>query len=133
LVKETPVKDIALDIAKRRTVQNGEVIFLEGQPGDKAYVILRGHADVVVTTDFGKETALTRMGPGELFGELAILTPANKRTATVVAAEACELLEIDREIFDSRLGASDPLLRFVLEHLTRRLLELTSKVVHDDI
>jgi CRP-like cAMP-binding protein len=133
LAEETPVKGIDLDIAKRRTIASGEIVFLEGQPGDKAYVILRGHADVVVTTDVGKETALTRMGPGELFGELAILTPGNKRTATVVATEACELLEIDREIFDTRLGKSDPLLRFVLEHLTRRLLELTSKVVHDDI
>jgi CRP-like cAMP-binding protein len=125
------VTALDLDIAKRRRVEAGEVIFLEGQPGDKAYVILRGHAEVIVTTDVGTEMSIGRMGPGELFGELAILRNTNIRTATIIATDTCELLEIDRDVFDMRLGKSDPLLRFVLEHLTRRLVELTDKVAHE--
>jgi CRP-like cAMP-binding protein len=120
---------INLNIAKRRIAQPGEVIFLEGQPGDKAYVILRGHADVFVSGGVGRETSLGRMNPGELFGELAILHQSNKRTATVTAAETCELLEIDREVFDQRLAKADPLLRFMIEQFTRRLATATDLVV----
>jgi len=123
--------DFSPDIAKRKTVQAGEVIFLEGQPCDKAYVILRGHAEVVISTGVGTETAIGRMKPGELFGELALFTKGNRRTATVTATDTCELLEIDREVFDSRLTKADPLVRFVLEHVTRRLIQLTDKIAQE--
>jgi CRP-like cAMP-binding protein len=71
------------------------------------------------------------MNPGELFGEIALISTDNKRTATVMAKDRCDLLEIDREVFDGRMAKADPLLRFVMEHLTRRLAQLTDKVVHD--
>ncbi len=124
--------NLPFDNASLRSVEAGDVIFLEGQPADKAYVILRGHADVVVVDPTTCNLIpLTTMNPGELFGELALLNADNKRTATVMAKDRCELLEIDREVFDARMSKADPLLRFVLEHLTRRLAHLTNKIVID--
>ena len=102
-----------------------------GQPAENAYVILKGHADVVAQGKGGELVPLSRMHPGELFGEIALLTSKKARTATVMAAERCELLEINRDIFDTRLGKADPLVRFVLDHVTRRLVQLTDKVVSD--
>ena len=119
------------DVAKHRTVEAGDIIFLEGQPADNAYVILKGHADVVVQGNRGELVPINRMYPGELFGEIALLTEAKARTATVMAADKCELLEINRQVFDGRLAKTDALVRFVLDHMTRRLVQLTDKVVHE--
>jgi len=124
--------NLPFDNVSMRTVEAGDVIFLEGQPADKAYVILKGHAEVAVVDPVTRELVpINIMKPGELFGEIALLSEGKKRTATVVAADKCDLLEIDRGVFDSRVAKADPLLRFVLEHLTRRLAQLTDKIVHD--
>ena len=123
--------DFPPDTFKTRTVEAGDIIFLEGQPAESAFVILKGHADVVVQNPGGDLIPINRMNPGELFGEIALLTAQKGRTATVMAADKCELLEIDRAIFDSRLAKADPLVRFILDHVTRRLMQLTDKVAGD--
>lgn len=126
------MSDFPPDTFKIRTVEAGDVIFLEGQPADNAYVILRGIAEVVVQDAAGETIPINRMKPGELFGELAILTDAKVRTATVMAAEKCELIEIKRDVFEGRLGKADPLLRFMLDHVSRRLVKLTEKVIGEN-
>jgi CRP-like cAMP-binding protein len=122
------ISDLSPDTFKTRKVAAGDIIFLEGQPADGAFVILQGHADVVVQNAAGELVPVNRMGPGELFGEIALLTDQKSRTATVMAADTCDLLEIDRSIFDGRLAKADPLVRFILDHVTRRLLQLTEKL-----
>ena len=123
------MSDLSPDTFKIRKVEAGEVIFLEGQPADHAYIILRGHAEVVVQNPAGEIIPINRLNPGELFGEIALLTDQKIRTATVMAADKCELVEIDRAVFDTRLAKADPLVRFVLDHVTRRLTQLTEKVI----
>ena len=123
--------DLPIDASKLRTVEAGEVIFLEGQAADKVYVILKGHAEVVVSDPSGMPRPISVMNPGELFGEIALLRDDNKRTATVVARDRCELLEIERGVFDARVVHADPLLRFVIDGLTRRLAGVTEKFVSD--
>jgi CRP-like cAMP-binding protein len=132
--ENTPMKmsDLSPDSFKMRKVEAGDIIFLEGQPADHAYIILKGHADVVVRNPTGDLVPINRMNPGELFGEIALLTKQKARTATVMAADTCELLEIDRSIFDGRLAKADPLIRFILDHITRRLVQLTDKIVSDN-
>ena len=67
----------------RLTFEAGQAIVTEGETGDAAYVILDGHcqASRVVA---GKKQTLRLMGPGEMFGETAVLTGA-PRSATVTA------------------------------------------------
>jgi CRP-like cAMP-binding protein len=126
------MNELSSDAFKRRTAQPGEIIFLEGQPADNAFIILKGHAEVVISGPQGELVPINRMGPGELFGELALLTNKKTRTATVTAADECELLEIKREIFDGRLAKADPLVRFMLDHVSKRLVQLTDKVASEN-
>ena len=46
---------------------------MEGQKADKSYVILQGHVDIVSRDPAGDEFGIDRLGPGELFGEIALL------------------------------------------------------------
>ena len=114
-----------VDSFARRTVAPGEVIFLEGQPADVAYVILKGEAQVTTRGAGGEEVVINRMTPGQMFGEIAILQPNGMRTATTISEQGCELVVIERGFLDNSLSKADPLLRFVVDHLCRRLTALT--------
>ena len=80
-----PLKDRALkSLAKgmtERTALEGEDLVREGESAVAFFVVLEGELSVVVG---GEE--VRRLGPGDHFGEIALLVPEAKRTATVTAA-----------------------------------------------
>lgn len=73
----------------------GATILQAGQPGQECYVIRRGEAAVILDAEGTAERELARLGPGALFGEMALLGDA-PRSATVRATADCELLRLDR-------------------------------------
>src|SRR6478609_8391574 len=78
----------------------GEPIIRQGEAGDAFYVIVRGRARVVVAGADGTEIPLDRFGPGDSFGETALLDDV-PRTATVRASTALDALRLDRGVFDA--------------------------------
>jgi putative ABC transport system ATP-binding protein len=83
-----------------------QVIIRQGDPGEKFYVIRDGHVDVVVEDASGTRV-VARLGPGDFFGEAALLTGA-PRNATVVAIDEVELYSLGKAEFQEvlRLSAS---------------------------
>src|ERR671937_3037557 len=77
--------------ARRRRSPKGTVIFVEGDPGTSLYVIETGHVKIVLTSPEGKELVLAVRGPGEFFGDMALLD-GQPRSADAIAAEDCHLL-----------------------------------------
>jgi putative ABC transport system ATP-binding protein len=73
------------------------VIIRQGDEGEKFYIVRSGKVDVLKEVD-GKEEFLVQLGPGDFFGELALLKQA-PRAATVRAVEDVELLTLSKEIF----------------------------------
>jgi tetratricopeptide (TPR) repeat protein len=90
----------------------GDIIISEGDAGDSLFVIASGIAKAFVRKD-GKQTLARSMGEGTFFGEISILS-GKPRTATVTAATACELLELDRATLDG-ITQAQPNVRQVLE------------------
>ncbi len=74
-------------------VPTGKAVFTQGDIGDRYYVIESGEADVV-----GDGRVVATLGPGEGFGEIALLR-RTRRTATVVARSALELRALRSERF----------------------------------
>jgi HD-GYP domain-containing protein (c-di-GMP phosphodiesterase class II) len=105
--------------ASRRRYVPGEIVFHEGAPGDALHVVRRGLLAVVrPSRDPG--LVLNRMGPGDAFGEIAVLTES-PRLASVVAVEASETLEVTRDDFDAVLAANPRATRRMLGALARSL------------
>jgi CRP-like cAMP-binding protein len=100
----------------------GDTLIREGDPGQGVYVVLRGEVAVVRTED-GAEVELARLGPSEVFGEIALLT-REPATATVRAAKpGTSLLFLSRDYFE-RLLAAVPELRTYFERLSEdRLMD----------
>ncbi|HEU5327577.1 MAG TPA: FAD-dependent oxidoreductase [Thermomicrobiales bacterium] len=77
----------------------GEVIVHQGEPGSRFYIVTEGEVEVVRETPDG-ETPLARLGPGQYFGEIALLRDT-ERTATVRAAVDTRVLSIARQDFST--------------------------------
>jgi hypothetical protein len=92
----------------------GDVIVLEGDPGDSLFVVTTGVVKAFLREPGPTPPRLARvLGEGDFFGEVSILS-GRPRTATVTAASHCELLELDRATLDE-ITATHPNVRGVLE------------------
>jgi putative peptide zinc metalloprotease protein len=89
--------ELLVAILEPRKFRAGEIIFQEGEPGDQFYIIETGSVAITRQTD-GKTLELARRGPGEYFGEVALLND-RPRTATVTALEDTSLLGLERQYF----------------------------------
>ena len=101
-----------------RRYGRGETLCLEGDPGTSLYIIDKGRVKLGLTSAEGREIILDLLGPGEVFGELALLD-GEPRSANAVAVEPSEVL----------LLARDDFLRFVEQH-PQAALVLLSTVSH---
>lgn len=81
------------------TFEPGQIVIAEGEPGSSLLVVASGQVRVYVRNDVNHQVEIRRMGAGEFFGEISILT-GQPRTATVVAAEPCEILGLDKAKVD---------------------------------
>ncbi|MEM7407149.1 MAG: cyclic nucleotide-binding domain-containing protein [Pseudomonadota bacterium] len=89
----------------------GQMIVREGDGGDRAYIIASGQCEVFVEDD-GVRRALRTIGPGEVFGEMAILS-GGVRTSSVIALTAVELEVVTRGSLHDGLGLDSWAGRFV--------------------
>ena len=92
------------DLAKLEKVtqvlryEAGQVVFKEGDPGDSLFIVAQGQLNVTKKID-GKEQVLKSMRPGEILGEMGLLT-GQPRTANAVAKSNMTLFKIGRIGFD---------------------------------
>ena len=115
--------------ARRRTFAAGEVVFHAGDTGDTVHLVRSGRFAVRISTEFGDVATLNVVGPGDAFGELALVTPDAPRSATVAALENAETLSIHQLDFD-RLRRERPQTDALLvELLAARVRRLSGQLV----
>jgi NADH dehydrogenase len=100
---------------RREHFEPDEVVFREGERGDRLYVVLDGEVQVSKQVPGQGAVPLRRLGRGECFGEIALVSD-QPRSATVRTLSRADLLAVDRETFQA-LFASLPPLRGVFEQL----------------
>jgi CRP/FNR family cyclic AMP-dependent transcriptional regulator len=114
--------------ARRRTFARAEVVFHEGDPGDTLHLVAAGRVAIRVTTPLGETATVRIVGPGDWFGELAVVSPA-PRNASVVALEPVETLSIHRDQF-TELRRSNPGVDAILvEALVSEVRRLSSQLL----
>ena len=98
---------------KLLTFEPGDVIITEGEPGQSVFILTTGRVKVFVRGPDHRSVPLGALGEGSFFGEISTLS-GRPRSATITAAAACEILELDRASLDA-ISASHPRVRSVLE------------------
>jgi CRP-like cAMP-binding protein len=118
-----------LTIARRRTFLRNEVVFHRGDPADSLHLIRKGRFSVRIATPLGDTAMLSVRGPGDAFGELALLGREPVRSATVSALEPGETYSVYQGDFE-RLRDEHPIVNDVLVGiLTDRLRRLSDQLV----
>jgi CRP/FNR family transcriptional regulator len=124
-----------------RTFQGGEAVFYEGDESDTCYVVRSGHVRAVREHTDGRTLTLATLGPGEIFGELAIFDE-DRRSATIEALDDLEvvailgadmrrMLRLHPDIAVKLLAALSRRLRETNERLTRQSFQtVQSRVAH---
>lgn len=106
-------------VADRRTYAEGQTVFRQGEQGDAAYLVEVGKVRVIQQID-GEEVVLADLGPGCIFGEMAVLDPG-PRMASVRVVEGAVLLRIPPNVFEDRMKGMDRFMRGVVRLLISHL------------
>jgi CRP/FNR family cyclic AMP-dependent transcriptional regulator len=108
-------------VASEESHATGTKIFQHGDAGDKLYLILEGKVRISREVPGMGEEALAVLGPGEVFGEMALLDES-PRSADARVHERCRLLAIPKDGFDDLLFLHKDLAYEVLWSVVRMLL-----------
>jgi CRP-like cAMP-binding protein len=115
----------ALD-ALARPYPAGTVLFEEGDPGSRMYVLRAGRVKISKRIG-GAEILLAVLGPGDFFGEMALLEKL-PRTATATVVEDARLIEVDETTFESLVRRSSEISVRLLRRLSERLREADRQI-----
>lgn len=107
----------------------GETVFSEGDPATCVHFIASGHVIVRRVTESGERAAFTVMGPGEAFGELALLTPQARRTSSVQAMEMTRTLTLEARAFSALTQERPEVNRLLVDVLAARVARLSDHLV----
>jgi len=102
----------------RRSFPRDAYVFREGDPGSHLYVVVRGRVKIASVSVGGGEVVFAVVGPGEVFGELALFAQDDERTADAQALEPTNCLALRRDAVISLLLAHPDMLLKVISWLT---------------
>jgi sulfate permease, SulP family len=119
------------ELLKRQELDPDEVLFREGESGNRLYLLARGAVSIVVHGSDGTDSRLVTFAPGSLFGEAALLD-GNERSASAIAAEDAVVYSLSRTTL-AALAVTHPALASKLlfnlgRHLSGRLRQTTASL-----
>lgn len=128
LLRRTPLFS-SLSDAEAQTLQEsmrevkltrGQVLFHEGEPGERLYIIVRGKVKLGRTSPDGRENLMAVLGPSEMFGELTVFDPV-ARSLTATAVSNTELLALGSEDLFAWVARNPGVAKQLLQALAQRL------------
>lgn len=112
---------------RSRRFKRGEVLFHIGDPGDALFVIVSGEVKISLPSDTGEEAILATLGPGAVFGEVALLDGA-PRSASATALAATETVVLPRDRFRELIATEEGVRDALLASIAGELRRLTTHV-----
>jgi hypothetical protein len=140
-VPKSPLFELLSDVEREAIVsemeveshEEGSVVITEGDPGTSMYLIASGEVKVYTraTGNNGGTLYLARLGEGDFFGEVSVLT-GKPRTATITASQRTELLRLDKSKLDGVLS-KHPGIRKVLDDFYKRRAKHTVEAMIESL
>lgn len=109
-----------------KTMQKGTLIFREGERGKTMYIIQSGKVRIFKKIGDIEQT-LAVLGPGEFFGEMAILDD-KPRSASAEVVEDVKMLEIDDSTFETMIRSNPEIALRIIKKLSQRLRETNAQI-----
>jgi len=125
-LSETQLAALRRDLVRRQFRQS-EAIFQQGDPGQMLYLIESGQVRIYVQDEEGQETSVGMFGPGEIFGELAVIDGL-PRSASAVVMEDTVVYTLNRDSFREHMRNSPQLALNFMRALSVRVRSSTQQV-----
>jgi len=110
-----------------RKYAKNTILVSEGDPSEMFYLILKGQVKAFVSDEKGKEVLLNIQGPGEYFGEIAIIDAA-PRSASIMTLEPCQMTVVSKGEFERSLAEHPDIALGLIRNLVKRIRTLTEQV-----
>jgi CRP-like cAMP-binding protein len=123
--------DALAAVTRARSLAARERLFHKGDAGHEVYAVVEGTLKVLSTSDEGDDVVFNLLGPGDVIGEIAMLSGA-ERSASVIAISRCELLVVERRELLALLRAHPESSLQLMAVLAERLRHL-SQLVEDTL
>lgn len=123
---DNELQRLATDLRRHRFAA-GQTVFFQGDPGDALYIIQAGLVRIYVLAEDGQEVSMILCGPGDFFGEMALLDK-RPRSASAVAMEDSVLLVLSDAHFYYHLRENYQLALNLMSTLSTRVRETTQAV-----
>lgn len=121
LVNELPIE----------TFEEGQYVFHEGEPGNSLYVVVKGELQIMLAAGTEDEMHLRTCGPGEYVGEMSLIMPKGRRTASVRATTTTQLWVMTRDKFNECLQRWPFLAYSMVSIMSERLDSSNESAFHD--
>ena len=118
-------------ISKGKTVLEcsaNHTIFMQGQPADSVFFLLRGKVKLAVASREGKEAIVATLGSGEFFGE-GCLGGQPLRMATAISVGDCTLAKVEKPMISRMLHEEPGLAEMFITHLLSRIIRYEADLV----
>ena len=119
------------EVLRPITLDPGDVLFSEGEPGDKFYIITDGQVEIVKSIGTADEQILDSRSQGDFFGEMSLLIPDGLRTASVRACSPVQMMELSCTDFDILLQKRPSLAFEMVRELSLRLRDSDNAMIRD--
>jgi CRP-like cAMP-binding protein len=124
--------DELVKMGNTRALNRGAYLFKADEPGNTLCIVLQGSLDVVLGQGGTGETVVATVGPGQVVGELEVMTQI-PRVASLLATEEALLLELPAERLEQLLRLNRPaankLVAFIAKTLARRLEAVNERIL----
>jgi CRP-like cAMP-binding protein len=119
-------------VLERKTFQEGDLLFKEGDEPTHALIIQTGEVQILLNADQDDQVILATVGPGGIIGEMALLDTTT-RMATARATTGGAAIIVTKQVFDIKMQKTDPFVRGLLLILADRARQLTAKQSYSDV
>jgi len=116
-------------------IRRGDVLFSEGDSGDRLYIVTEGKVKLGRTSADGRENLLAILGPGQMFGELSLFDPG-PRSATATAVTDCTMQSLNHDELGQWRDGRPEVARGLLTQLAgrlRRANDVVADLVFSDV
>ena len=113
--------------SERLTFRKGLDLCVQGDPGDAAFIIIEGEADIIINMDNGDSKTVSKIGKHQIVGEISILCDV-PRTATVRASSDVVVLRISKDLFFRLVSEFPQMAVQILRELAARLESTTAQL-----
>lgn len=124
------LEEFLADHTDVKEVKAGGDIFAKSERATAAYFIIEGAVEVYEPVDDGHST-MARLGPGEIFGEMALLR-FDKYTLSAKAVEDTRLYVIPPEMLHEEIKSTHPLVKAILDMLLDRIHNVNEVLIDMD-